>query len=150
MKLYFPPLAQFLVFGLLGCIAAWLLPELDFALGAAPFVALLILVAGLTLLYLAVRSFRTAATTVNPIEPDQATELVTDGLYGFTRNPMYLGMLLVLLGGAVFVQNYAALIGPVLFVASITALQIKPEERVLREKFGADYEHYAQNTRRWI
>ena len=150
MKLYFPPLAQFLVFALTGWAASWLLPHLTFGSGIANAIAALALVAGLVILIVAVRSFGKASTTINPIEPDKASHLVTDGLYRFTRNPMYLGLLLVMLGGALFLQSYAALIGPLLFVGSMTALQIKPEERVLRQKFGAEYDEYVSQTRRWI
>ena len=150
MKLYFPPLAQFLVFALAGWVVSWLLPQLTFGSGLANAIAALALVAGMVILIVAVRSFGKASTTINPIEPDKASHLVTNGLYRFTRNPMYLGLLLVMLGGALLLQNYAALIGPVLFVASMTALQIRPEERVLRQKFGSEYDEYVSHTRRWI
>ena len=89
-------------------------------------------------------------TTVNPLEPDQAQKLVVSGLFRFTRNPMYLGMALVLFAWALYLANASAIIGPVLFVASITALQIKPEEEVLGKIFGQDYADYRKRVRRWL
>lgn len=150
MKLYFPPLAQFVVFAVIGYLASILSPRTAFDFGIEAWAAIPLLVAGVLVLLAAVRSFGEADTTVNPIEPDKAEALVTSGLYRWTRNPMYLGMLLVMLGAVLLLQNVASFIGPALFVTSITVLQIKPEERVLKQKFGAAYERYAQNTRRWL
>ncbi|MCB1567299.1 MAG: isoprenylcysteine carboxylmethyltransferase family protein [Xanthomonadales bacterium] len=97
-----------------------------------------------------VRAFQRAATTINPLKPDEASALVEADVYRFTRNPMYLGMALILLGWAVGLARPLALLGPVLFVAWITRFQILPEERILRLKFGAGYESYCRRVRRWI
>lgn len=150
MKLYFPPLAQFIVYGLLGYLASRAMPSLGYTASIAVWIALVMFGLGAIILFQAVRLFGKAETTVNPIEPEKAERLVTSGLYRFTRNPMYLGMLLVLLGGALYLQNIAALSGPLAYMLSMTFLQIKPEERVLSAKFGKPFEDYCQRTRRWF
>lgn len=95
-------------------------------------------------------SFRQARTTVNPMKPDAASTLVVSGIYRFTRNPMYRGLLLVLAGWAAYLSNAIALAGPALFVLYITRFQIAPEERVLAAKFASAFEAYRHRTRRWI
>ena len=94
--------------------------------------------------------FRRAHTTVNPLAPRRASTLVTRGIYRVTRNPMYLGMLGVLAGWAVWLGNIAAWLGLPLSMALLTVLQIRPEERILAERFGADFERYAARVRRWL
>jgi len=81
--------------------------------------------------------FRQAKTTVNPTKPHAASALVTSGIYKFTRNPMYLGLLFVVIGWAAFLFSLWALVGPVAFALYITRFQIQPEERVLGGLFGA-------------
>ncbi|QNP47721.1 methyltransferase family protein [Diaphorobacter aerolatus] len=95
-------------------------------------------------------AFHRHRTTVNPLSPDRTTRIVSDGIYRLTRNPMYLGMLGLLLAWAIWLANMAAWVGPVLFVAYITRFQIIPEERILHQKFGAAYAQYRQRVRRWI
>ena len=97
-----------------------------------------------------VRAFGRARTSVNPLAPQNASALVTAGVYQFTRNPMYLGMGLVLVGWAVWLGNAAALLGLPLFVVLLDTLQIKPEERALRQRFGEAYARYAARVRRWL
>lgn len=94
--------------------------------------------------------FRRAKTTVNPLRPENASSLVTSGIYRFTRNPMYLGLLFVVVGWAVFLSSAWALVGPVVFVLYIGRFQIAPEERVLSAKFGAAYSNYTSQVRRWL
>ena len=94
--------------------------------------------------------FMRSRTTLNPLRPERASVLVTDGIYRYTRNPMYLSLLLLLLGYAVDLWCWPALLGPAAYVAYITRFQILPEERVLESKFGADYLAYKQKVRRWI
>lgn len=95
-------------------------------------------------------SFRRARTTVNPLKPETTVALVATGVYSFTRNPMYLGMLLGLLAWAVLVASPWSLAGPVLFALYITRFQIVPEERVLAERFGESFAAYRRRVRRWI
>jgi protein-S-isoprenylcysteine O-methyltransferase Ste14 len=95
-------------------------------------------------------AFRRANTTVNPLKPETTSSLVTSGVYRFTRNPMYAGLALVLLGWAVFVASALALLGPLAFILYISRFQVLPEERVLSRMFGAAYSAYRAKVRRWL
>lgn len=105
---------------------------------------------GVGLLASGFMGFRRAGTTIDPTRPGAASSLVTGGIYRITRNPMYVGMTLVLAGWAVFLQSWWALLGPVAFVSFITVFQIRPEEQALRAKFGASFDAYAAQVRRWL
>ena len=95
-------------------------------------------------------AFRLKGTSVDPRNPDDASSLVIGGIYKYTRNPMYLGMALILLGGIIRLGNPFALIGLLFFVWYITQFQIKPEEEALGKLFGKDYADYQSKVRRWI
>ena len=95
-------------------------------------------------------AFRRAKTTVNPNKASLASSLVIQGVYRYTRNPMYLGLLLTLLAWAMFLANPFAVLWVVVFVLYITRFQIIPEERVLASLFGAEYEAYKGRVRRWV
>lgn len=150
MKLRIPPLLQAAIFALISWALAALLPQASISLGWLSLVAIGLLVIGSAILLTAVLDFSRNETTVNPLEPEQADTLVVSGLFRFTRNPMYLGMALVLFAWALYLANALAIIGPVLFVASITVLQIKPEEEALGKVFGQDYSAYRKRVRRWL
>ena len=111
---------------------------------------ILLLLLGFVILISAVRLFRKDKTTVNPLSPEQATKLVTDGIFKYSRNPMYLGMALVLGSIAVFFNLIGGIILIVLFCAYITKFQIFPEERAMRDLFSDDFDKYTKATRRWI
>ena len=98
----------------------------------------------------AMLTFRRSKTTVNPIKPETATALVSGGPFRVSRNPMYLGLLLVLVGWAVLLGAPWSLAGPVAFVLYIQRFQIIPEERVLAIKFGVVYAQYCARVRRWL
>jgi protein-S-isoprenylcysteine O-methyltransferase Ste14 len=95
-------------------------------------------------------AFRRVGANVNPMRLDRGEGLATGGVYRFTRNPMYLGLALLLSGYALYQMRPLALLGPVAFVAYITRFQILPEERAMTEKFGAAYEDYRRRVRRWL
>jgi protein-S-isoprenylcysteine O-methyltransferase Ste14 len=95
-------------------------------------------------------SFIRSKTTINPINIEKASALVTGGVYRFTRNPMYLGMAFLLTALAIWLQTPLAFVGPVLFVGYITRFQIIPEERALQKLFGQEYLDYSQRVRRWL
>ena len=95
-------------------------------------------------------SFRRARTSINPMKPDAASALVTSGIYQITRNPMYVGLALWLVAWAIYLSSPGTLIGPVLLFLYIDRMQIRPEERVLAAKFGAEYHEYANKVRRWL
>lgn len=96
------------------------------------------------------RAFRRARTTANPLKPQNASTLVTGGIYQVTRNPMYVGVSLVLVGVSLWLWWWPAIFGPLAFVAYITRFQIQPEERALAAKFGAEYKAYCERVRRWV
>lgn len=89
-------------------------------------------------------------TTFNPLAPYRTRVLVTQGIYRITRNPMYLGMLLVLAGWGLWLGNAASWLGLPLSMGVLTLLQIRPEERILRQRFGPAYADYAARVRRWL
>jgi protein-S-isoprenylcysteine O-methyltransferase Ste14 len=95
-------------------------------------------------------AFRAARTTANPLKPEQASNLVTAGIYRVTRNPMYVGMALLLLAWAVYLSALLPFAGIVAFVLYLTRFQIQPEERVLKRLFGEQYASYAARVRRWL
>ena len=95
-------------------------------------------------------AFRRARTTVNPVKASLASALVIRGVYRYTRNPMYVGLLLTLLAWALFLANTLAVPWVVVYVLYITRFQIIPEERVLASLFGTAYEAYKGRVRRWV
>jgi protein-S-isoprenylcysteine O-methyltransferase Ste14 len=113
-------------------------------------VSIVLLVAGLLLMLVAVASFVAAKTTVNPLRPSRASNLVTTGIFRLSRNPIYLGDLLVLAALAVWLGNIVNLLLLVPFVWYINRFQIIPEERALAERFGASYAAYCARARRWL
>jgi len=95
-------------------------------------------------------AFNRAGTTINPVDIEKASALVTTGVYRFTRNPMYIGLTALLLALAAFFGNAWAAFGPMFFALFITRFQIIPEERVMTAKFGQAYLDYTARVRRWL
>jgi protein-S-isoprenylcysteine O-methyltransferase Ste14 len=98
----------------------------------------------------AVWRFARAGTTVNPVAIERASVLVTAGVYRWSRNPMYLALASLLVGMAGFAADPRLLFGPVAFVLFIARFQIEPEERAMRQIFGADFDAYCARVRRWL
>ncbi|MBT3487212.1 MAG: isoprenylcysteine carboxylmethyltransferase family protein [Desulfobacula sp.] len=94
--------------------------------------------------------FRKAKTTVNPTKPDKASSLVCSGIYRYTRNPMYTGLLFVLIAWSCFLDNLFSLLFVFAYLLYMTQFQIKPEERVLESIFGKNYNNYKERVRRWL
>ena len=149
-KLLIPPPLQFVT----GILAMWaidqILPGVRIFLPFQIEFGTLIILVGLIIEIVSVFAFFRARTTINPIEPHKASKLVIGGLYRISRNPMYLGMAMMLTGWMIRLGNPANLGVLILFVVLITVLQIKPEEAVLQEKFADEYEDYCRQVRRWI
>lgn len=110
----------------------------------------LTMVAALALAAAGVVAFRRAGADIDPHHVDRSEALATGGPYRFTRNPMYLGVTLVLCAYAIYLARPIELTGPAIFAAYLTRFQIAPEETAMRAKFGAAYTEYARATRRWI
>lgn len=113
-------------------------------------IAAILAVAGIGISVAGVVSFRRAKTTVNPTRPGSASALVTSGIYRLSRNPMYLGFLLILMAWAVFLSSVPALNGALIFLLYMNRFQIKPEERAMSSLFGEKYEAYKTEVRRWL
>ncbi len=94
--------------------------------------------------------FRKFKTTINPLSPEKASSIVTTGIFSKTRNPMYLGMLILLIAWAIFNGAMIGLAIVPLFWAYITRFQIIPEERALIEKFGQEYLDYLKRVKPWL
>lgn len=114
------------------------------------FFSRIFLVGGVLAGVMGIVAFRVKGTTVDPTKPAKASSLVTDGIYRFTRNPMYVGMGLVLIGGIIRLGNPFCVISLLIYVWYITQFQIKPEEQALRQLFGDEYDDYCKKVRRWL
>ncbi len=123
-----------------------------FALPSAlrSFGAIGIALCGISFDLLGLIAFLRKKTTVNPLNPRKTSTLVTHGVYRITRNPMYVGLGLLLVAWAVHLSGLWALAGPLVFVLYISRFQIRPEERVLAEMFGDAYAAYCSQVRRWL
>ncbi len=118
---------------------------------APPFwLAFLLIGLALLLMLLAVLQLFRARTTVNPLHPERSQSLVTQGVFKFSRNPIYLGDALMIVAAGVLIHNWVALVVLCFFVFYITRYQIQPEESALREKFRQEFGEYCANTRRWL
>ena len=95
-------------------------------------------------------TFRMAETTITPLHPDKSNNLVKTGIYQYTRNPVYLGLLLILFSTGWYLQNLASMFVLPIYVWFISKYQIIPEEEILYKLFGQDYKNYKDNVRRWI
>ena len=137
--------------------AAWLmwivprfLPVGDIQLPAHIFFAILCAAVGVITSGLGVMAFRRARTTVNPTKPGATSFLVHSGIYSLTRNPMYLGFVLILCGWAILLRNVFVFPFPPVFILYMNRFQIQPEEQALTESFGATFTGYTVRVRRWI
>jgi protein-S-isoprenylcysteine O-methyltransferase Ste14 len=120
------------------------------AFGLNTLLAIGLVVLGIGLAVLGIKQFRQAQTTVNPLRPDTATKLVTSGVFKLTRNPMYLGMVMLALSAVVFYGSAWCLLVVAAFIAFISRFQIAPEERAMQALFGNQFAAYKASTRRWI
>jgi protein-S-isoprenylcysteine O-methyltransferase Ste14 len=150
LELKLPPVAVFL----LVAVSMWLLarwtPGHDFHPVFRLAVIAVSMLAGAVFGVGALAGFRRSRTTVNPLEPHRANTLVTGGVYRFSRNPMYLALLWVLLAIGFALSNLYALALALCFVPYMNRFQIEPEERAMEALFGADYRRYRARVRRWL
>jgi protein-S-isoprenylcysteine O-methyltransferase Ste14 len=142
-----------LVAGLVALVMAGLAGttgELTYIFPGQRWVALGLVNLALLVMVVAILQFRKAKTTIDPLHPRAASSLVSSGIFGLSRNPMYLGMLVFLIAWAIYLGNLPALLMPAAFVAWMNRFQIAPEEEALRANFGAGFADYCRRTRRWI
>ena len=150
LELRIPPVVQVIVITAFMWILSSALPNLSFVLDSAPLVAMVVAAAGVIFSVLGVLKFRSAGTTVDPRVPSHSASLVTGGVYRISRNPMYVGFLLVLVAWGILLGNFASFVLLPIFVVCMNRFQIRPEERHMREKFGEAYSRYQAQVRRWI
>lgn len=150
LELKVPPLVGGVVAALLIWLTARLMPGWTFHFRFQGMAAGALMLAGGLFAAAGVGLFRRARTTVDPRDPAASSTLVTGGVYRITRNPMYVGFVVILLGLCVQAGNLAALAWPFAFAWYLDWFQIRAEERLLREQFGAAFDQYVQRTRRWI
>ena len=148
METKIPPPLVTLVFGMSIYFSREMFPAIEIQYSL--YLGIFLLLSGFFILVSAVRLFRKDETTVNPLSPEQATKLVTDGIFKYSRNPMYLGMAFVLGSVAVCFNLIGGIIFIALFCAYITKFQIIPEERAMRYIFSDDFDKYTKETRRWV
>jgi protein-S-isoprenylcysteine O-methyltransferase Ste14 len=150
LDLKVPPLAILAIFALVMWSVSVFLPATSLQIPGASIMALAFVFVGCGFAVAGVMTFRRHSTTVNPMKPETAASIVTSGVYRITRNPMYLGLMLVLLGFATYLTNLVALLLVPAFVAYLTRFQIKPEEEALLARFGSVFADYMASVRRWI
>lgn len=150
LSLKIPPVVLVVIFALLMLALGNVISAPMFAESISIAVALCCSALGSVIALAGVKTFKLAQTTVNPMKPEQSSELVTHGVYSRTRNPMYLGFLCWLLAWAILLNNAYALVLCIGFVFYMNQFQIKPEERALSEIFGEPFTLYMSQVRRWI
>jgi protein-S-isoprenylcysteine O-methyltransferase Ste14 len=150
LELKLPPPVAALITASLMWVVSSSTPTLNFTFPASTALAAILVLIGLGIDAAGLISFRIARTTVNPMRPGQSSALVTSGIYRHTRNPMYLGMLLVLAGWCAYLSNPLAIALLPVFVLYLNRFQIRPEEQILSGLFGKAYADYQAKVRRWI
>jgi protein-S-isoprenylcysteine O-methyltransferase Ste14 len=150
LDLKVPPLAAGALLAALMWLVSRLVPGFNFVFPGREFLALILAIAGAMIILLGVASFRRAKTTINPMKPELSSSLVISGIYKLSRNPMYLGFLLVLAGWAVFLSNALAFVFVAAFIFYMNRFQIEPEEKALAAKFNQEFGDYKSRVRRWL
>ena len=150
MELKVPPPVVALIAAVVMWIVAWAGAAAVWrAVVPAP-LPVMLFAAGVAAAIRAAMLFRAAATTVNPMKPADTVRLITHGIYSYSRNPMYLGVLLMLTSWALWLGHPANIAVLALFVWYITRFQIIPEERILERQFPGEFRAYRLRVRRWI
>jgi protein-S-isoprenylcysteine O-methyltransferase Ste14 len=114
------------------------------------FFSILLLIGGIIIIRTAFLSFKNHQTTISPLNLTKTSSLVNTGIFKYTRNPMYLGMVFILLSIALKFNLYGGLIVILLFFYFITKFQISPEEKAMENLFGQEFKNYKKKTRRWL
>ena len=113
-------------------------------------ISIIILLIGILILINPLFKFIKSKTTIDPIKFKKVNKLIISGIYKYSRNPMYLGLLMIVISTSIFYLNIFSITTPFLFYCWINRFQIKREEIFLTEKFGEEYMSYKIKTRRWI
>jgi protein-S-isoprenylcysteine O-methyltransferase Ste14 len=150
LDLKVPPPVVALVTAVLMWLASHSSPTLAFVFHAGNLLAVGLAAIGLMIAISGVVTFRRARTTLSPTKPGSSSSLVSWGIYKITRNPMYLGLLLVLTAWAIFLSNWLAFLFLPVFVVYINRFQIAPEEQALTVLFAREFLAYQSRVRRWL
>jgi protein-S-isoprenylcysteine O-methyltransferase Ste14 len=150
LELKIPPPAIAVVVAAAMWALSRLTPLFHMPTGVRLLSALAVALLGIGFSVAGVISFRRAKTTLNPTKPQLTSSLVSSGIYIVTRNPMYVGLLVVLIALAIFLSSPGTLLGPAAYFVYIGRFQIAPEERALTALFGAEYTAYLSRVRRWL
>lgn len=150
LELLVPPPVVMLLIGLLMWVLSKMFPAFAFPWLHSDAAAIATALLGTAISLAGVITFRRASTTVDPKRIEDVSTLVCSGIYRYSRNPMYLGVLLVLVGWAIYLGNLLSILCLFVFIAYITRFQIIPEERLLRERFGEKFHSYQNQVRRWL
>jgi protein-S-isoprenylcysteine O-methyltransferase Ste14 len=148
MKWYLIPLTHFNILAGVMAVLHWLTPVATLIPNPWNWLGLILVAAGLGIAGWHARLFHDLGTNIYTFgEPGQLT---TDALYSRTRNPMYLGLLIVLIGVLVVLGTLSPLIGPLVFFGLANFWYIPWEERAMARKFGEAYAEYSKTVRRWL
>jgi protein-S-isoprenylcysteine O-methyltransferase Ste14 len=150
LALKVPPVAQVIITAAAMYGVSKMVPALTFSLNGSTALAVGLGVMGMSLGVMGVTQFRIAQTTPNPQALEKVSSLVTSGIYQYSRNPMYLGLVLILLGWAFYLSHFLAFVLLPVFILYMTRFQIQPEEQMMARKFGKTYQAYLNKVRRWI
>jgi protein-S-isoprenylcysteine O-methyltransferase Ste14 len=129
-------------------IAHFALPAAQVLAFPLTLIGLLPIAVGIAFNLSADRAFKAHRTTVKPFERSRA--LVIDGVFSVTRNPMYLGMVLILVGVGLLLGSLLPFLVVVAFALLIDRRFVLAEERMLAETFGDDWQAYRRRVRRWL
>ena len=150
LELKIPPPAQFAITAAAMFGVSKIVPALKFTLTGSTILGIGLGIVGLSSAIMGVTQFKKAQTTPNPQALEKVSSMVTSGIYQYSRNPMYLGLVLILLGWALYLSHFLTFILIPIFMMYITRFQIQPEESVLTKKFGQAYQNYCAKVRRWL
>lgn len=150
LELKIPPIALVAIFTLAMTALAYLATGFSLDIPYSEVISAVFVFSGCAIVLAGVITFRKHQTTVNPLTPEASSTIVTTGVYGFSRNPMYLGFSLVLAGVAAYTNNIASIALVPVFIVYMTEFQIKPEERALHAKFRETFSRYTATVRRWV
>ena len=142
-----PPIVT-LAFGLMIYFSRNIFPDINNIIFYI--LSLFFIILGPFILISAVRSFKAEQTTINPININNASSLVISGVFKYSRNPMYLGMVFILLALSFRFNLVGGILFTSIFIMYITKFQIIPEEAAMKSIFGEDFNKYKNKTRRWI
>ena len=148
IKTKFPPPLVALTFGFLINYTKDIFPKIE--IRNENFFGSFMIIIGLIIILSAIILFKKYQTTITPLNPSNATKLITDGIYKFSRNPMYLGLLLVLVGISIILNLTGGFFFILLFILYINLFQIIPEENAMVVLFKDEFLEYKENVRRWI